>query len=147
MSSILAPVTGDLVALEDVADEVFAGRLVGDGVAVRPRLGEVVAPIAGTVEKVFPGGHGIVVEDRDGVQVLVHVGLETVQLHGDGFTAHVSEGETVAVGDPLVTADLTRLAELEVDLVTPVVVISGHQIRVVATTSVERGEPLLEIAG
>ena len=145
MTTVSAPVSGVVVPIEEVDDEVFAGRIVGDGVALRPSDGRVVAPLDGRVEKVFPGGHGIAIESSEGLQVLVHIGLETVQLEGDGFEAHVVEGDEVTEGDPRVTVDLARLAELGVDAVSPVVVMSGESVEVVASGSVDPGDPLLEI--
>lgn len=145
MTTVSAPVSGVVVPLEEVDDEVFAGRVVGDGVALRPSDGRVVAPLDGRVEKVFPGGHGIAIESSEGLQVLVHVGLETVQLEGDGFDAHVAEGDEVTEGDPLVTVDLARLAELGVDAISPVVVMSGESVEVVASGSVVPGDPLLKV--
>lgn len=145
MSTVSAPVAGQIVPIVEVDDDVFADRVVGDGVAIRPSDGRVVAPVAGRVEKVFPGGHGIAIETATGLQVLVHVGLETVHLEGDGFDAHVAEGDDVAVGDRLVTVDLDRLAELEVDPVSPVVVLSGETVTVVTSGVVTRGDPLMEV--
>jgi glucose-specific phosphotransferase system IIA component len=145
VSTVASPLTGRVVPLEDVPDEVFAERIMGDGVAIAPTEGAVVAPVAGTIEKLFPGGHGIALQTADGLQVLIHVGLETVRLKGDGFTVHAAQGDTVAVGDLLVTVDLARLAELEVDTISPVVVISGQPARVVAEGTVSGGQPLLEV--
>ena len=146
MTAVVTPVAGAVVALDDVDDEVFADRIVGDGVAVRPSAPEVRAPIDGRIAKLFPGGHGIAIETPDGLQVLVHVGLETVALEGDGFTTHVEEGAQVATGDLLVTVDLARLADLDIDTVTPVVVLSDHTVRVLATGEVQHGEVLFEAA-
>lgn len=147
MTVVVAPVTGEVVALDDVDDEVFSGRIVGDGAAVRPTGTQVRAPLAGRIEKLFPGGHGIAIEAPDGLQVLVHVGLETVRLEGDGFTTHVEEQQPVEVGDLLVTVDLMRLAELGIDPVTPVVVISGHEVHVVGDGAIDVGQPLLDSTG
>lgn len=143
---VVSPLTGRVLALEDVDDPVFAERVMGDGVALAPADGRVVAPVAGTIEKLFPGGHGVVVETREGLQVLVHVGIDTVKLEGDGFTVQAAEGDEVAVGDALVTVDLPRLAERGVDATSPVVVISGEAATVVADGTVEAGQPLLETA-
>ncbi|MDP8978140.1 MAG: glucose PTS transporter subunit IIA [Actinomycetota bacterium] len=146
MTIVASPFTGDVVALDDVADEVFASRTVGDGVAISPTGARVVAPIAGTVAKAFRGGHGWAIETDDGLQVLVHVGLDTVRLEGDGFTPRAGEGDEVVVGDPLVGVDWDRLRELGVDTVSPVVVLSGHAVTVVAGPGgVHAGDPLLEV--
>lgn len=144
-----SPLAGRVLDLGEVPDEVFAERVMGDGVALTPvpqvPSTPVVAPVAGTVAKLFKGGHGIAIETADGVQVLVHVGIDTVELHGDGFTVHAAEGETVEVGTPLVAVDLDRLAQLEKAATTPVVVISGHPVRVLASGDVAAGDPLLEV--
>ncbi len=146
MTSIVAPLSGRVVPLDDVADEVFSERIMGDGAAIAPSDGRVIAPVTGRVEKLFPGGHGLALEAPGGVQVLVHVGLDTVELKGDGFTVHAAQGDEVTAGDLLVTADLDRLAELGKDAVSPVVVISPHPVEVVAVGQVEAGDPLLEVS-
>lgn len=142
--TVKSPLTGTVVPLEDVADEVFSERVMGDGAAVRPSDGRVVAPVSGTIEKLFPGGHGIVIETAEGLQILVHVGLDTVELKGDGFEVHAAEGDEVNEGDPVVTVDLDRMAELKVDVVSPVVVISGHGVEGIASGGLAAGDPLFE---
>jgi glucose-specific phosphotransferase system IIA component len=144
-ATVKSPLSGTVVPLEEVADEVFSERVMGEGVAVRPTGGKVLAPAAGTIEKLFPGGHGVVIETPEGLQILVHVGLDTVELKGDGFKVHAAEGETVGEGRLLVTVDLDRMAELEVDLVSPVVVISGHRVEAVASGDVAAGDDLFEV--
>jgi len=145
MTIVLAsPFTGKVVLLEEVADDVFSQRVMGDGVAVLPSEGRVVAPVAGTVGKLFEGGHGFAIETPDGLQVLVHVGLETVHLKGDGFTVKTNEGDEVAAGDEMVTVDLDRMREFGIDMVSPVVVISGQDVTVRASDEVSAGDPLLE---
>ncbi len=142
--ALASPFTGKVVPLEEVADDVFSQRVMGDGVAVLPSEGRVVAPVAGTVGKLFEGGHGFAIETPDGLQVLVHVGLETVHLKGDGFTVKTNEGDEVAAGDEMVTVDLDRMRELGIDMVSPVVVISGQDVTVSASDEVSAGDPLLE---
>jgi glucose-specific phosphotransferase system IIA component len=103
-----------------------------------------VAPLSGRIEKLFKGGHGLAIENEDGLQVLVHIGLETVRLKGDGFTVHAGEGDTVGTGDLIVTVDLNRMDELGIDLVSPVVVISGHGVTNLASGEVEMGDRLFD---
>ena len=145
--TVHSPLTGTVVPLEQVDDQMFAEKVMGDGLAVRPAVGEVVAPVTGRLEKLFPGGHGMAIETPDGVQVLVHVGLATVQLEGDGFELVATEGDDVEVGDVLVRVDLARLAELGVDIISPVVVISDHDVtgRAKADDDVAAGDPLFQI--
>ena len=142
---VTSPLSGRVLPLDDVPDEVFAQRIVGDGVAIQPDSGNVLAPIAGRIAKLFPGGHGIVVETAEGVQVLVHVGIDTVARRGRGFTALAGEGEQVAAGDILVRVDLDALRADGVEMLSPVVVISGHAVVPAATERVAAGEPLLEV--
>lgn len=143
------PLAGRVIDLGEVHDDVFANRVMGDGVALTPDpevpRAPVVAPVAGTIAKLFTGGHGVAIETPDGVQVLVHIGIDTVELHGDGFTVQAAEGDAVTVGTPLVEVDLARLAQLGRDATTPVVVISGHPVRVLASGDVAPGDPLLEV--
>ena len=145
MTEVASPFTGALVALEDVNDEVFSERVMGDGVAVLPSEGRVVAPVTGTLGKLFEGGHGFAIETSEGLQVLVHIGLETVHLKGDGFTVRASEGQEINVGDGIVAVDLERMNELNIDIVSPVVVISGEAVTVTASEKVKAGDPLLEV--
>lgn len=145
MTEVVSPFTGALVALDDVNDEVFSERVMGEGVAVMPSEGRVVAPVSGTIAKLFEGGHGFAIETPEGLQILVHVGLETVHLKGDGFTVEASEGQEINAGDEIVTVDLERMSELTIDIVSPVVVISGEAATVTASTEVKAGDPLLDV--
>lgn len=147
MTDVRSPFAGRVVALDDVSDEVFSQRVMGDGVAVRPTEPAVVAPVAGRIEKLFEGGHGFAVETSEGVQVLVHVGLETVQLEGEGFEVHAAEGDDVEAGALIVSVDLAAMAAKDVDMTSPVVVISGHAVQVLAGDDVSAGDPLLAVTG
>jgi len=144
MVAVTSPFSGRVVPLDEVDDEVFSERVMGDGVAIQPTSGAVVAPLSGRIEKLFKGGHGLAIEDDDGLQILVHIGLETVKLKGDGFTVHAAEGDSVDRGDLIVTVDLDRMAELAIDLVSPVVVISGHGVTNPATGEVTSGDRLFD---
>jgi glucose-specific phosphotransferase system IIA component len=137
--------TGRVVALEEVPDEVFAQRIVGDGLAIEPDTGEVVAPIAGRIAKLFPGGHGVVVEGEGGLQVLVHVGIDTVRLRGRGFAVLATEGQRVEAGERILRADVEGLRAEGVELLSPVVVISGQRVTLAAVGRVVAGQPLLEV--
>ena len=145
MATVASPLTGRVVPLDEVNDEVFSERVMGDGVAVLPEGPAVVAPVAGKLEKLFEGGHGFAIETHNKVQVLVHVGLDTVHLKGEGFEVHAVEGDEVDVGDLIVTVDLPRMTDKNVDMVSPVVVISGHKVEVAASGSVNIGDPLMEV--
>ncbi|HVL99602.1 MAG TPA: PTS glucose transporter subunit IIA [Egibacteraceae bacterium] len=145
MRTLASPLKGRVVPLERVADPVFADRVVGDGVAIEPASGEVCAPVEGTVAKLFRGGHAFVVQTSDGVEVLTHIGLDTVELEGEGFTCHVDEHDAVTAGQHVVTVDLERLRGRGIDLTSPVVVLSHHSVRPLATGAVDVGAPLMEV--
>lgn len=121
---VLSPVTGRAIPLSEVPDPVFAGQMVGPGVAVEPagEPGAAVAPISGTIVKLHP--HAYVISS-DGGSVLVHLGIDTVQLKGEGFTVHASEGATVSAGDAIVSWDPTAVVAGGKSAVVPVVALEG----------------------
>ncbi len=145
MATVLAPLAGEIAPLDAVADDVFAQRIMGDGVALHPHDARATAPLDGVIAKLFPGGHAFVVQSDEGVDVLVHLGLDTVHRAGAGFTTHVEEGERIAAGEVVVTVDLETLRADGVDVTTPVVVISDHAIAWRAEGAVEGGAPLLAL--
>ena len=100
---------GEVIALEQVKDPVFSQKMMGDGFAVEPVNGNIVSPVSGTVSSIFPTKHALGLVTEAGLEVLVHIGLDTVSLEGKPFTVHVAEGQKVAVGDLLVTADLEAI--------------------------------------
>ncbi|QHM76236.1 PTS system N-acetylglucosamine-specific EIICBA component [Mixta theicola] len=121
-ATLLAPVSGEVVALEQVPDEAFASKAVGEGVAIKPTDKTVVAPLAGTVVKIFNTNHAFCLESADGVEIVVHMGLDTVALEGKGFKRLVEEGATVAAGDPVLEMDLDFLNANARSMISPVVV-------------------------
>ena len=102
---------GEVIALEQVKDPVFSQKMMGDGFAVEPANGNIVSPVSGTVSSIFPTKHALGLVTEAGLEVLVHIGLDTVSLEGKPFTVHVAEGQKVVVGDLLVTADLDAIRE------------------------------------
>ena len=100
---------GQVIALEQVKDPVFAQKMMGDGFAVEPANGNIVSPVSGTVSSIFPTKHALGIVTEAGLEVLVHIGLDTVSLEGKPFTVHVAEGQKVVAGDLLVTADLDAI--------------------------------------
>ncbi|BDI22503.1 beta-glucoside-specific PTS transporter subunit IIABC [Herbiconiux sp. L3-i23] len=147
-SRVVSPLTGEVVALSAVDDAVFSAGILGDGVAIRPTDGAVRAPISGVVTTLQDSKHAIGIRGDDGVEVLVHVGLDTVQLNGAPFTAHVAQGDRVEAGQLLVTADLAAITAAGFDTVTPVVVVNSadHPVTVHATGSVTAGDALVSAA-
>lgn len=144
MTTVASPFSGRVVPLEEVGDAVFAEKVMGDGLAVHPSDADVVAPVDGRIEKLFPGGHGIALQTAGGLQVLIHIGLETVHLKGEGFTTHVEEGAEVTTGQRLVSVDLAAMEQRGIDMDSPVVVLSGETVTPLAEGTVTAGEPLFE---
>ena len=125
---------GQVVALEQVKDPVFAQKMMGDGFAVEPANGQIVSPVAGKVTSVFPTKHALGLVTESGLEVLVHIGLDTVSLEGKPFTVKVEEGQTVAAGDLLVEADLDAIREAGRATSTVVVFTNGAAIKSVTLT-------------
>ena len=123
-SVVYAPLTGKAVPLEQVPDPVFSGKVLGDGVAIIPEDGRIVSPVDGQIESVAETGHAYGFSTEDGLELLVHVGLETVSLKGECFKVHVKEGDQVKKGDLVAEVDLKYLAEKNINPITPVLICS-----------------------
>lgn len=123
-SVVYAPLTGKAVPLEQVPDPVFSGKVLGDGVAIIPEDGRIVSPVDGQIESVAETGHAYGFSTEDGLELLVHVGLETVSLKGECFKVHVKEGDKVKKGDLVAEVDLAYLAEKNINPITPVLICS-----------------------
>lgn len=151
IATLLAPVSGEVVALEDVPDEAFASKAVGDGLAIKPSGKSVVAPIAGTLVKIFATNHAFCLETENGVEIVVHMGLDTVALEGKGFTRLVEEGATVAAGQPVLEMDLDYLNAHARSMISPVVVSNSDDfagLTLLANGTVVAGETrLYEVKG
>lgn len=145
--SIASPLAGWVVALDQVPDPVFSGRMLGDGVAIDPTEGKLVAPTAGTIVTLNPSGHAVTIDLDDHTQILIHIGIDTVALAGKGFTAHVREGQRVAAGELLIEFDLDYLARHVKSLITPVIVTSGGTVAIQTDRLVKRGTALFTIDG
>ena len=120
---------GQVVALEQVKDPVFAQKMMGDGFAVEPANGNIVSPVSGTVSSIFPTKHALGLVTEAGLEVLVHIGLDTVSLEGKPFTVHVAEGQKVVAGDLLVTADLDAIRAADRETSTVVVFTNAEAIK------------------
>ncbi|MDQ0217961.1 PTS glucose transporter subunit IIA [Peribacillus cavernae] len=146
---VTSPVTGKLVQLEDVPDPVFSERMMGDGLAIEPAEGVVVAPLDAKVLQVFPTKHAVGLQTDNGIEILIHIGLETVSLNGEGFESFVKVGDKVKKGDKLVTFDLAIIKEKAKSTVTPIIITNGDLAESIDKTTevqLKRGEtPLLTI--
>ncbi len=124
---IVVPADGELIPLSDVADEVFSQKVMGDGFAVIPENGKVVAPISGTAASVFPTGHAVGIETKDGIECILHVGLDTVELNGEGFKPLISQGDKVKAGQPVIEFDKELIESKGYNVTTMVVFPSGYE--------------------
>ncbi|OAZ83282.1 PTS N-acetyl glucosamine transporter subunit IIABC [Raoultella planticola] len=151
IATLVSPITGDIVALEQVPDEAFASKAVGDGVAVKPTDKTVVAPAAGTVVKIFNTNHAFCLETENGAEIVVHMGIDTVALNGQGFKRLVEEGAEVQAGQPILEMDLDFLNANARSMISPVVCSNSDDysaLVILATGKVVAGQtPLYEIKG
>ncbi len=122
---LVAPLSGKAVNLEEVPDPVFSQLMMGDGLAIVPTEGKVVAPVDGEIVQFFPTKHAIGLLSDAGVEILIHVGLETVHLKGEGFKGHVEVGDKVKSGDLLISFDLDLVTEKAKSTITPIVITNG----------------------
>ena len=146
---IYSPVKGRAVELEAVGDGVFSSRMLGDGIAVEPALGRVVAPVSGTLTTVFETKHAIGITSDSGVEVLIHIGLDTVNLNGKYFTAHVKDGDLVNTGDLLVEFDMDSIVQEGYSVITLVVITNTtdyKEVKPVTSGSVDEKEELIKIS-
>ena len=120
--TVASPIKGDIVPLNKVNDETFASEMMGKGVAIDPKEGKVVSPINGKVQMLFKTKHAIGLKSDEGAEILIHIGMDTVQLEGKHFTAHVKDGDTVKIGDTLVEFDMEAIKNEGYELVTPIIV-------------------------
>jgi glucose-specific phosphotransferase system IIA component len=140
---VLAPLDGTVVALEDVPDEVFAQKMAGDGVAIDPSGSVAVAPISGDLVKLFPGGHAFGISTSEGVELIVHIGLDTIELKGEGFENIATEGQQVKAGTPIVRFDRATIERKGKEIVSPVVSTGEGTIVRRATGKVQAGRDIL----
>ncbi|MCA0971194.1 PTS glucose transporter subunit IIA [Halobacillus litoralis] len=140
-AEVFAPVTGNKVALEEVPDPVFAQKMMGEGIAIEPTEGTVVSPVEGEIVQVFPTKHAVGLKTNSGAEILIHIGLETVSMEGEGFEAFVSQGDKVSVGDKLITFDMDLVKEKAKSTITPIIVTNSdeHDVNVTADEQLTAG--------
>ena len=126
---IIAPLSGEIVAIEDVPDVVFAEKIVGDGIAILPTGNKMVAPCDGEIGKIFETNHAFSLESTSGIELFVHFGIDTVELKGEGFTRIAQEGQKVKMGDTIIEFDLEVLKKKAKSILTPVVISNMDEIK------------------
>jgi len=118
---IYSPINGILLKIEDVPDPVFSRKMVGDGVALEPTEGIVYSPVNGTLIQLFPTKHALGIKTEEGLEILIHIGMDTVEMKGNGFESFVSEGEKVKIGNKLLKFDM-ELVKKEHPLTSPIII-------------------------
>lgn len=131
--SFVSPMDGNILALDQVEDQAFASKAMGDGFAIELQGNQVVSPVDGEVIMCFPTGHAYGLRSTTGLEVLIHIGMDTVELQGEGFTPQVSAGQQIKQGDPLVLVDIDTIQKKGKSLVSPVVFTSGEHVSNVKT--------------
>lgn len=141
-----SPVKGKAVAISQVSDPTFGDEILGKGAAVIPEEGKIYAPADGTLEMVFDTLHAVSMTTAEGVELLVHIGLDTVALKGEHFTAHKASGDSVKKGDLLISVDLDAVKAAGYDVITPVIVCNTpdyQTVTAVTDTNVNPGDTIL----
>ncbi len=138
--TIVAPLTGNVRSLENVPDPVFAQKMMGDGFAIEPTDGVVVSPIHGEVVQVFPTKHAVGLRSDQGLEILIHVGIDTVHMNGEGFEAYVKAGDRVKAGDLLLSFDLTLVQQKAKSSLTPMVITNGDVVSECHREHIEQAE-------
>lgn len=145
----VAPITGELKDITEVPDQVFSGKMMGDGFAILPEEGMIVSPVDGKIVNVFPTKHALGIESKGGREILIHVGIDTVKLQGEGFESLVKEGDQVEAGQPLLKVDLDFIKANAPSIITPIVFTNlkeGQQVTLKSPGKVNRNdEDIIEI--
>ncbi|AVP49328.1 PTS sugar transporter subunit IIA [Williamsoniiplasma luminosum] len=139
---IFAPVDGKMIGLELVEDDVFKEKMMGDGFAIDPTDGEFVAPIDGELVTAFPTKHAYGIKHKSGIELLLHIGIDTVTLNGKGFTSFVEQGQNVQVGDKLVDVDFKKIKDKVPSIKTPIIFTNdmGKKMEILKTGAVKKGD-------
>lgn len=144
---IYSPIKGIVKSIEEAPDKVFSQKMMGEGCCIEPEEGTVVSPVNGIITTVFPTKHMIGIKSQKGYEIIIHVGMDTVTLKGEGFTALVEVGDKVKVGDKLLEIDIDKIKDKIPSLDTPIVITNlvNKNISLVKEGKVDRGELILDI--
>lgn len=140
VEEFIMPIEGEIIDIAEVEDPVFSKKMMGDGFAIIPASGSVVSPIDGEIVSVFPTKHAIGIKSVNGYEILIHVGLDTVQLDGEGFTALVKDGEKIKAGQEILQFDLEIIKKKASSYVVPVVFTDSTKVRVNKFGKTAQGE-------
>lgn len=145
---IKAPITGVAVKLEEVPDDVFAKKLIGDGIAIEPTDNILYSPVNGEIIQIFPTLHAIGIITKEGVEVLIHLGIDTVELKGEGFTSFIEKGQQVNIGDKLLQIDWDYVKDKASSTMTPIIITNMeriNKIKILKLGEIQAGDDLLSI--
>ena len=138
----ISPLNGQLVAISEVKDPVFSQKMMGDGFAIVPSSNEVVSPVDATIEVLFPTGHAIGLKTNDGVEILIHLGIDTVKSKSNSFKLLKQVGDKVSAGDAIIQMNLKQLINEGYDMTTPIILLSGQKLKEMDSRSVQLKEPI-----
>ena len=150
IQQVISPLKGAVIPLNQVEDAAFSSEVMGKGIAIEPSEGKVVSPVNGVVTTLFKTKHAVGITSDNGVEILIHVGMDTVKLDGKHFTAHINQGDTVKAGDLLVEFDIAKIKEAGCEVTTPVIITNSAdyaEINPTAKKAIEQKETLLTICG
>lgn len=143
-----APTEGKLVSIKEVSDPTFSEEVLGKGVAIIPADGKFYAPVDGTISTIFPTGHAAAITSSEGVEILIHIGLDTVKLEGKHFTIHAEEEQEIKKGELLLEADLDQIKTEGYDIITPVIICNSDEyseIQMMEPGDVAQGDDILTL--
>lgn len=146
--NIYSPIKGSCIRLEDVPDEVFSSKMMGEGIGFKLKESIIYSPLDGTVTLLAKTNHAIGIKGDNNVEVLIHIGLDTVNLKGNGFTLRVEQGERIKKGQPLIEVDFNIMKENNIDLTTPMVITNGDdtgEVDIIGKGEVEVGDVIIQI--
>ncbi|MCF6459854.1 PTS sugar transporter subunit IIA [Clostridium sp. Cult3] len=142
---LVSPMTGRIIPVEEVPDKVFSDKMIGDGIAIEPSDGKIVSPVDGTVTTIFPTNHAIGLVTKEGLEILIHIGLDTVELNGAGFNRLTEVDTRVKKGDPLMEFDPKLVVEKGKSPITPIIITNMDKVKKLEKNSggVERGNQII----
>ncbi|MGX8128355.1 PTS sugar transporter subunit IIA [Clostridioides difficile] len=144
-----SPISGRILSIEEVPDDTFAGKLLGEGLAINPVEGVVYSPVDGEIVQLFmPSKHAICIKSNDGIEILIHIGIDTVKMNGNGFDALVNTGDKVKLGQELIRFDIDKIKQNAKTITTPIVITNTHELKninIIANQSVVVGDDLIKI--
>ncbi|WDR80376.1 PTS glucose transporter subunit IIA [Candidatus Purcelliella pentastirinorum] len=145
---IFAPLSGTILSISKVPDKVFSKKIVGDGIAIKPIDSVIVSPVDGIIGKIFRTNHAFSIVSHDGIELFVHLGIDTVNLKGKGFKRILNDGESVNIGDPIIEIDLNFILKNAKSIITPVIISNiekFHEIKKYSGTVLAGKTPILDV--